>query len=521
MIRISQVKSPSPHKEDIERALLTKLHISKQDLHSWTIRRKSTDARHRQVLFSYVIDASVKNEKRFLKYKDVTKTPDETYRFVPSGKHVLKNRPVVAGFGPAGMAAAMLLAKMGYCPLVLERGKPIDERQKDVDHFWKTGELNPESNVQFGEGGAGAFSDGKLTTRSKDLRVKRILEDLVQCGASPDILIENHPHIGTDAFVDIIQTWRKTIEDLGGEFRFQSKLEGIELEDGKLEFIIVNGQALPCQALILALGHSAADTMRALHKDGLVMENKPFQVGVRIEHDQTFIDKAMLHDLWQDKHLTPARYALTHMASNGKGVWTFCMCPGGYVIDSSSVPGQMVVNGMSYADRAGSHANSALLVQVNEDDYGTELFAGLEYQEELEKKAFQLGLGKAPVQKAKDYLAHTNTGLKTRPTVSFWQEADLNELFSPAVNQALAEGLEAFEKVVPGWLEGTMTGVESRASSSLRIVRDKQFMADFGIFPAGEGAGYAGGIVTSMADGMKCAEALMSCFDKPSNIKLR
>lgn len=519
MLRISQVKTRTTDRRAIEHALMKKLGLKNGDLRGFTVYRRSVDARHHDVTFSWIVDADIRQEPRHLNKKDVRPTPKTPAPFEPAGKQPLEDRPVVAGFGPAGMFAALDLAEHGYCPVILERGRRIDQRQEDVDRFWKTGELDPESNVQFGEGGAGAFSDGKLTTRSRDPLVDELLKKLHEHGAEEDILIDAYPHIGTDAFVKIIESIRHRIEDLGGTFRFQSKLEEVRLEEDRLTAIKVNGQWEPCQALILALGHSASDTIRALHENGVAMSPKPFQVGVRIEHPQRFINDAMLHEYREDPRLIPARYALTAMSDNGKGIYTFCMCPGGYVIASSAQPGQLVVNGMSYADRGGVNANSALLVQVGEEDYGPGLFAGLDYQEEIEKKAFEIsGDYRAAVQTARDYLeGRMSENLETAPTYEPGTVmADLNQLFSDPVNHALHQGLEAFEKKVPGFLSGTMTGVETRASSAIRIDRDRDTrMAQEGIFPAGEGSGYAGGIMTSAVDGVKSARALMDRYARP------
>lgn len=523
MLRISQVKTRDTDRRSIEHALMKKLGLKNGDLKHWKIYRRSVDARHHDVTFSWIIDADIRGENRYLTRKDVRQTPQAPAPFVPKGVIPLTVPPVVAGFGPAGMFAALDLAEHGYRPIVLERGRKIEDRRKDADHFWKTGELDPESNVQFGEGGAGAFSDGKLTTRSRDPLVDEMLEKLHAHGADADILVDAYPHIGTDAFESIIRSIRNRILELGGQIRFESRLEQVKIEDDRLQAIEVNGQWEPCQALILALGHSASDTLRWLHDNGVAMESKPFQVGVRIEHPQTFINEAMLHDFSQDPRLIPARYTLTAMSDNGKGIYTFCMCPGGYVIASSAQPGQLVVNGMSYADRAGKNANSALLVQVNEEDYGPALFAGLEYQEAIERKAFELSRDyRAPVQKAADYLTGTvSNTLSTAPTYEPGTiMADLNGLFSDKVNHALHQGLEDFERKVPGFLEGTMTGVETRASSALRIPRDRDTrMADDGIYPAGEGSGYTGGIMTSAIDGIKSARALMDRYAPAAQIQ--
>lgn len=519
MIRVFQVKCASQN--DIEKQLLKKLNISKKDLFSWRIHRRSVDARKQKVLFSYVLDCSVRNEKRHLKNKDVQITPDESYNFPTSGDQKLESRPVVVGFGPAGIFASLLLAQAGYKPIVLERGSEVNQRYEKVQTFWKTGKLDTECNVQYGEGGAGTFSDGKLTTRTKDKRARKVLEELVNFGAKEDILIDQHPHIGTDAFMEILPRIRKEIERLGGTFYFDTKLEDIVVEENQLKGIQLQGKVIPCSAMILAIGHSATDTIMMLHDHGVEMENKPFAIGVRIEHRQEYINEAMLKEYAHDERLIPARYQLTYMASNHKGVYTFCMCPGGYVIPCSCQEEQLVVNGMSYASRSGENANSALLVQVNESDYGQELFAGLKYQEELEKKAFQMGKDyKAVCQLAKDYLNHkvTESLEEVKPTYELgYTFDDLNQLFSDEVNKALHEALVDYERKVPGFVENgaILSAVESRSSASIRIHRNEELMSNItGIFPSGEGSGYAGGIMTSAIDGIRCAESLIQKYDK-------
>ena len=522
MIRVYQVKCATDEKAVIEAHLLKKLHISKKDLLAWAIHRKSVDARHQKVLFSFTIDCKVRNEKKLLKKKDVHPTPDERYKAVQPGNHPLKDRPVVVGFGPAGMFASLILAQAGYAPIILERGSTVYQRKEVVDYFWETGQLNEECNVQFGQGGAGAFSDGKLTTRSKDSRCRKVLEELVRFGAKEEILIDQHPHIGTDAFLGIVDECRKVVEDLGGTFYFDTKLEDIEVENQQIQKICFNGQWQPCQALILACGHSAKDTVLMMHKQGMEMINKRFAVGVRIEHLQSYINEAMLKEACHDKRLIPARYQVTHRASNQKGVYSFCMCPGGYVIPSSSEKGRTVINGMSYAARSGKNANSALLVQVDETDYGQELFSGLTYQEKLEEKAYSMANGyKACVQLAQDYLDGkvSNAFNEVKPTYALGYEfVDLNSLFSEEVNLALHEALEAFERKVPGFVSSgaILSAVESRSSSSIRMNRDGNCMSSIqGVFPSGEGSGYAGGIMTSAIDGIRCAEKLIEYFSVP------
>lgn len=522
MIRIFQVKCESEDRKDIEARILKKLNISNKDLLTWSIHKKSVDARKQKILFSYTIDAEVRNEKRALKLKDVQVTPDESYHTVNSGEHKLATRPVVIGFGPAGMFASLILAQAGYKPIVIERGSCVEKRKETVNRFWETGQLDPECNVQFGEGGAGAFSDGKLTTRSKNSRCRKVLDELVNFGANSNILIDQYPHIGTDEFLKIIVRMRKEIERLGGTFYFDTCLEDIKVEENRLKSICVSGQWMDCQAMIFASGHSAQDTIHMLHNHQVEMTNKRFAVGVRIEHTQEYINKAMLKEYATDSRLIPARYKLTYMASNQKGVYTFCMCPGGYVICSSSEPEHLVINGMSYAARDGVNANSALLVQVDESDYGQELFSGLHYQEDLEKRAFDMGQDyQTCCQLAEDYLENrVSTSFKeVKPSYELGSTfVNLNELFSEPINKALHEALENFEKKVPGFVSqgAILSAVESRSSSSIRIVRDKLGMSSiFGIYPSGEGSGYAGGIVTSAVDGIVSAEKLIEYFEKP------
>ncbi|MDY3035595.1 MAG: hypothetical protein SOS22_05195 [Absicoccus sp.] len=522
MIRVFQVKCATEDKKEMEAQLLKKLHMPTKDLLSWSIHRKSVDARSQKIFFSYVIDAKVKHERKYLRHKDVQPRPNEHYQPVSSGYHPLIDRPVVVGFGPAGMFAALILAQAGYHPMILERGSQVDTRTQKVHQFWQTGQLDPECNVQFGEGGAGTFSDGKLTTRSKDSRCRKVLEELVRFGARSEILIDQHPHIGTDAFVQIIKNCRNEIERLGGTFCFDTALEDIQVKDGNLVAIQYHNVWHPCTAMILACGHSAKDTLLMLHAHHIQLENKRFAIGVRIEHRQDYINQAMLKEYAHDPRLIPARYKLTYTASNQKGVYTFCMCPGGYVIPAASEAKHTVINGMSYAKRDGTNANSALLVQVDESDYGKAILGGLAYQEELEAKAYQMAHGYAACcQLASDYLDHkisTAFGA-VQPTYALGtQFVDLNTLFSNPINQALHEALENFEQRVPGFVSSgaILSAVESRSSSAIRISRDPQGMSSiFGLYPSGEGSGYAGGIVTSAIDGIHSAEKLIEYFEKP------
>lgn len=546
MIRIHQVKTADP--ADLEKQILKKLNMPKKDLEYWKIHRRSIDARKHQVQYSYVVDAKVANEKKYLKNRDVFRTPDETFRFKPAGEQRLKNRPVVIGMGPAGLFAGLLLAEYGYKPIIIERGSAIEKRSKDVDHFWKTGELDPESNVQFGMGGAGAFSDGKLTTRSKDVLGRKVLEDLVSLSANPDILIDQHPHIGTDGFISILKNARKRIEEQGGTFFFDTRLDDIEvfndslcamtisrLEDenfeGKLDDVDVRTritETLPVEAMIFASGHSAEDTLRTLEKRGICMEPKSFAIGLRIEHLQSYINEAMLGSACHQKDLIPARYQLTHTANTGKGVYSFCMCPGGYVIPSSSALHTVVCNGMSYSDRAGDQANSALLVQVTPEDYGSGLFDGMDFQQKLEKKAFDLsGSYKAPVQLVSDFIEGkiSDHFEEVKPTYELGTVfTDFNTILPEKIAESLKDALIHFEQKVPGFTKNALlTGMETRSSSSIRVVRQSDSLESniHGFYPCGEGNGYAGGIMTSAIDGLKCAMALMNRFERPSDLNLK
>lgn len=508
--------------EEIRSSLLKKLKMPKEDLIDLHIYRKSVDARGHHVSFSFVVDAKVHHEKKYLKDKDVIRKPNEHYHFVPKGEIVLQDRPVVVGFGPAGMFAALVLSQQGYRPLVVERGSTLKKRQQDVDRFWKEGMLDPDDNVQFGEGGAGAFSDGKLTSRTKDPLLRKVLEELVHYGADPNILIDAYPHIGSDAFVAIIENMREDMKKMGATFLFDTQLKEMIVENDHLQALELNEEKVNCQACVLAIGHSAMDTVHMLFEKGMKLEAKPFPIGVRIEHTQDFINEAMLKDFKEDPRLIPARYTLTALTSNGKGVYTFCMCPGGYVIPSAAQPGQLVVNGMSYADRAGVNANSALLVQCNAGDYGSGLFDGERFVADLEKKAYEMTHDyKVPVQLAKDYLANkVSDHLEgVVPTYSLGYEFhDLNTLFPKQINDSLHEALIEFEKKVPGFVSSgaVLSAVESRSNPTVRMSRDKESRMSnvIGLYPCGEGSGYAGGIVTSAIDGIKSAQALMDRFRK-------
>ena len=525
MIRIQQIHLTLD--EDlslIPSKILKKLHIAKEDLLSYRIHKETFDARPRHMQFSYCVDCKVKNEIDILKkaIKDVTKTPDERYHMPKKGVVGMAHRPIVVGFGPAGMFASLLLAQMGYQPLVLERGQCVEERIESVEKFWKEGILNPESNVQFGEGGAGTFSDGKLTTRVKDTRIRKVLEEFVRFGAPEDILYAAHPHIGTDLLRNIVKKMRKEIIALGGEVRFCTCLKDVLIEKGSLVGVVANEETIPCEQLILAIGHSARDTMRMLMKRGFVIEPKAFAIGARIEHPQTLINQAQYKEFANHPRLKNAEYRLTFAASNGRGVHTFCMCPGGYVVPSTSVTGGVVVNGMSEHARDGENANSALLVQIRPDDFGMDAEGAIRYQEELERKAFVAGGSsyKAPAQLVSDFLNHrpSNVFGTVKPTYELGVTlTDLHQVLPTYVTDAMEEAIVGLDQKLKGFAFGDaiLTGVETRSSSPIRIMRDRPGCLALqlkGVYPCGEGAGYAGGIVSAAIDGLRCAEQLIETY---------
>lgn len=520
MIRISELKLPVGTEEDLLWKKAAKvLSVPVEQITELWIFKRSLDARKKEdIHYVYVVDVSVKKEKALLaniKNKKVSKTPDLSYHF-PEGSCRMEKRPVVAGFGPAGMFAALLLAQMGLRPIVLERGGDVDSRKAAVERFWRDGVLNMENNVQFGEGGAGTFSDGKLTTRIKDPRCRKVLEELVAAGAPEEILYETKAHIGTDLLRDVVKNIRKEIERLGGEVRFFSKVTGLETANGRIEAVTINEEErLETDALVLALGHSARDTFQMLYDNGFSMEQKPFAMGVRIEHPQTMINMAQYGVAAKD--LPEADYRLTYTTEKGRGVYTFCMCPGGYVVAAASEEGRLAVNGMSEHARDGKNANSALLVQVFPEDFGdSHPLAGVEFQRRLEEKAFQAGGGGycAPIQTVGDFLRGDKTPLgKVLPTYRpGTAAASMEYIFPKFMIEALREALPAMGRKLKGFdrSDAVLTAVESRSSSPVRILRDARGESRNikGVYPAGEGAGYAGGIVSAATDGVRVAEQI-------------
>lgn len=522
MLRISQLKLPVTHtQEQLEKKLLKTLRIGRNDLIRFYIRKRSLDARKKpELYYVYSIDLEIKEEQRVLKNMKgrVQKVSERFYSVPEHGAEKLSDRPVIIGTGPAGLFCAYLLASEGYRPLIIERGAPVRERKKDVEKFWETGALDPDSNVQFGEGGAGTFSDGKLNTLVKDPagRNRFVLETFVKFGAPEDILWEQKPHIGTDILIDVVEAMRKKIEETGGKFRFHSQVTDIIPEEKTL--VINGGEKIRTDAAVLAIGHSARDTFRMLCDRGFDMEAKAFAVGVRIEHPQRLIDENMYGKSERGK-LPAASYKLTEKLDNGRGVYTFCMCPGGYVVNASSEQGHLAVNGMSYHGRAGENANSAVIVTVTPDDYGTgHPLGGVEFQRKLEKRAWEEGRGCVPVQRFEDFCANRKTvelGCIKPNIKGNYRLGNVRNIFPGELSASLQQGIESMDRKIRGFAgkDVLLSGVESRTSSPVRINRDTDFRSNIPwIYPCGEGAGYAGGITSAAMDGVKVAEALIRKF---------
>ena len=522
MLRISQLKLPVTHtQEQLEKKLLKMLRMSKKDLGQYYIRKRSLDARKKpELYYVYSIDVEIKNEERVLKSMKgkVQKVSSRPYSVPEHGTARMSDRPVIIGSGPAGLLCAYLLAGEGYRPLIIERGAPVRERKRDVEKFWETGVLDPASNVQFGEGGAGTFSDGKLNTLVKDPagRNRFVLETFVKFGAPEDILWEQKPHIGTDILINVVEAMRREIEKMGGEFRFHSQVTDLIPEEKVL--IINEKEKIRAGAAVLAVGHSARDTFYMLCDRGFNMEAKAFAVGVRVEHPQRLIDENM-YGRDNRGNLPAASYKLTEKLANGRGVYTFCMCPGGYVVNASSEPGCLAVNGMSYHGRAGENANSAVIVTVTPQDYGTDHpLAGVEFQRELEKRAWEEGSGCVPVQRFADFCANRKTvelGCIKPNIKGHYRLGNVRNIFPEELSLSIQEGIGAMDHKIRGFADKDvlLSGVESRTSSPVRINRDDSFRSNIPwVYPCGEGAGYAGGITSAAMDGVKVAEALIRKF---------
>jgi uncharacterized FAD-dependent dehydrogenase len=539
MLRLTQIKLPLDYNDAaLKAAVIERLGIAPDELLDITVFRRGYDARKRSnIFFIFTLDVALKDEAAVTKRLKAAKndanlgpTPDTTYKFVTHAPAGLTSRPVVIGTGPCGLLAGLLLAQMGFRPIILERGKAVRERTKDTWGLWRTGVLDPESNVQFGEGGAGTFSDGKLWSQIRDPQHhgRKVLEEFVKAGAPEEILFVSKPHIGTFRLVKMVEKMRATIHELGGEVRFGCKVEKIEIEQGKGKsggqvrgVVLADGEKIVADHVVLAIGHSARDTFAMLHEQGVYIEAKPFSIGFRIEHPQALIDRARFGPNAGNEMLGAADYKLVHHCANGRSAYSFCMCPGGQVVAATSEPGRVVTNGMSQYSRAERNANAALVVGVEPKDfpgdYKTNPLVGIDFQRHWESMAFAAGGGtyKAPAQRVGDFLAgRASTQLgevdpSYQPGVHM---TDLSSCVPSYVIDCLREAIPAFDKQIRGFAmdDAILTGVETRTSSPIRITRNGecQSLNTRGLFPAGEGAGYAGGILSAAVDGINVAEAL-------------
>ena len=526
MLRLTNVILPLDHPEaDMPAAILARLKIAPQDLLSYTIFRRGYDARRKNAItLVYTIDVEVRDEATVLArlqgVPHVGPTPDTSYKFVAQAPVELKSRPVVVGLGPCGIFAALILAQMGFRPIILERGKVVRERTKDTWGLWRKRDLNPESNVQFGEGGAGTFSDGKLHSGIKDPKHygRKVLTEFVKAYAPEEILYVSKPHIGTFRLVKMVEAMRETIESLGGEFRFESKVVDIDIDNSQVRGVkLESGEYIASDHVVLAVGHSARDTFHMLYERGVYIEAKPFSIGFRIEHPQSVIDRARFGKFAGHPLLGAADYKLVHHDSNGRAVYSFCMCPGGTVVAATSEPGRVVTNGMSQYSRNERNANSGFVVGITPEDYPGYPLAGIDFQRELESRAFVMGGSNydAPGQLVGDFLAGKPSKEFGSVSPSYKPGVHLTDL-APALPayaiEAMREAIPVFDRQIKGYAmhDAVLTGVETRTSSPIRIKRLDNFQSlnVKGLFPAGEGAGYAGGILSAGVDGIKVAEAV-------------
>tara|TARA_B100001109_G_scaffold188167_1_gene154728 strand:- start:2343 stop:3971 length:1629 start_codon:yes stop_codon:yes gene_type:complete len=529
MIRINQLSLPLDHPGSALRAaIVERLNIKDADLGDFTVFKRSYDARKKnsEIKFIYIIDADVKNEAavlaRFDQDQQIRPSPDTDYHPVASAPRDLTERPVVIGFGPCGLFAALILAQMGFKPIVLERGKEVRARTKDTWALWRKKQLTTESNVQFGEGGAGLFSDGKLYSQIKDPKFfgRKVMAEFVKAGAPEEIMYVSKPHIGTFRLTGVVSTMREEIKRLGGEVRFESKVSEFIINNGQTEGVVLaDGETIMSRHVVLALGHSSRDTFRTLYQQGVHVEAKPFAIGFRVEHPQSMVDKARLGKYAGHPELGAADYKLTYKAKNGRPVYSFCMCPGGTVVAATSEEGRVVTNGMSQYSRNERNANAAIVVGIEpEKDYPGDPLAGISLQEKLEEKAFELGGSDytAPAQLVGDFI-------RGKPSSEFGQVepsykpgiklGDLHQALPQYAIQAIQEALPEFGKQIKGFDrdDAILTGIETRTSSPVRITRDRESLQSLntrGLYPAGEGAGYAGGILSAGVDGIKVAEAV-------------
>lgn len=535
MLRIQQLKIGIEHKkEDLTEKAAKLLSVKKEDIIELRPVKRSLDARKKEEIhYSYVCEVVLSSEAleekvlRRVKPQIAVRAENVRYCFTPTGKERLTHRPVIIGAGPAGLFCAYYLAKEGYAPILLERGAPVEERVGIIEDFWKNGILQPDTNVQFGEGGAGTFSDGKLNTMVKDTtgRIRSVLETFASFGAPEEITYLNKPHIGTDCLREVIVRMRKELIRLGGEVRFHARVTDFSIEKNRMTGVFLEDEFLPCEVVVLAIGHSARDTFSVLRKRGIPMSKKAFAVGVRIEHEQDLINRAQYGGTAEK--LPAADYKLTHTAANGRGIYSFCMCPGGFVVNASSEPECLTVNGMSNHARDERNANSALIVTVTPEDFGgaeEDVLAGVEFQRRLEGAAYLAGAGKIPVQLYGDLLNHkpsVTIGHIVPNTKGAYRLTSIEECLPMFITESLLDGIAAFDMKIKGFAdeEAVLLGVEARTSSPVRIERGEELESEIsGLYPCGEGAGYAGGIVSAAVDGIKVYESLAKRF-RPGSIE--
>lgn len=556
MIRISQLKLPCGHSEaDLEEKIRKTIKLKDRDTVRYRIRKHSIDARKKPQLFDiYTVDADlkmgIKAERKLaakLRNRNIAVVEESGYQFPPAGGEKMNTRPVVIGAGPAGLFCALMLAEHGYRPILLERGRCVEERAKDIDRYWESGKLDPSSNVQFGEGGAGTFSDGKLNTQINDKtgRSEKVLQVFTEAGAPEDIRYESKPHIGTDLLRVVIPAIRNRILAAGGDVRFEAQVTDLVIEDGSVRaLVLADGSRLRTDTVVLAPGHSARDTIASLFQRGVPMEPKAFAVGLRVSHPQSLIDRAQ-YGVWEREEmrelgLSAAPYKLTAKAASGRGVYSFCMCPGGYIVDASSEPSRIAVNGMSEHARGSGRANSAIVCTIGPEEYGTDHpLSGMYFQQELEEKAYRIGQGAIPVQRYIRMKENFEKRRKGEPVPADnpdpyltshdlcirgrWTPADLSELLPRALTADFIEGMEEFDHKIPGFAgeEAFAAGIESRTSSPVRIPRGEDLQSRIrGLYPCGEGAGYAGGIMSAAMDGIRVAEAIRMRFAEPDDKNL-
>ncbi|MCL7945512.1 NAD(P)/FAD-dependent oxidoreductase [Marinobacter sp. ATCH36] len=529
MIRVTELALPLDHPEEALRAaILQRLQLRDAELLHFTVFKRSYDARKKnsEIKFVYIIDLAVQDEaavlERFADDTHIRPAPDTAYYPVAQAPAGLTERPIVVGLGPCGLFAALLLAQMGFRPIVLERGKDVRRRTKDTWALWRKKRLSPESNVQFGEGGAGLFSDGKLYSQIKDPKFygRKVMAEFVKAGAPEEILFVSKPHIGTFRLTGVVSRMREEIISLGGEIRFEQKVTDLLTDNGRVQGVeLASGERLMSRYVVMALGHSARETFRMLHHRGVFLEAKPFAIGFRVEHPQSLIDHARLGNYAGHPALGAADYKLVHHASNGRAVYSFCMCPGGTVVAATSEPGRVVTNGMSQYSRNERNANSGIVVSIHpEQDYPGDALAGVELQEQLEATAYVLGGSDycAPAQLVGDFIAGKPSEKLGKVEPSYQPGIRLGDLASALPDyaiEAIREALPAFGRQIRGFdrADALLTGVETRTSSPVRLTRDRESLQSLntrGLYPAGEGAGYAGGILSAGVDGIKVAEAV-------------